>query len=46
MAALKWTVENRLPGGDHEIVVGRVHHVEISDDGAAHWRTGAGPMCR
>jgi len=41
LAALECTVENRLPGGDHEIVVGRVHHVEISDDGAPpllYWR--------
>jgi flavin reductase (DIM6/NTAB) family NADH-FMN oxidoreductase RutF len=41
LAAVECTVKNRLPGGDHEIVVGRVHHVEISDNGAAplvYWR--------
>ena len=41
LAALECTVENRLPGGDHEIVIGRVQDVETNDDGAApllYWR--------
>jgi flavin reductase (DIM6/NTAB) family NADH-FMN oxidoreductase RutF len=36
-----YLVENRLPGGDHEIVIGRVRHAEIGDNGAAalvYWR--------
>ena len=41
LAALECTIENRLPGGDHEIVVGRVRDVELSAGGAApllYWR--------
>jgi flavin reductase (DIM6/NTAB) family NADH-FMN oxidoreductase RutF len=41
LAALECTVENSLPGGDHEIIVGRVHDVETSGRNAApllYWR--------
>jgi len=30
LAVLECTLEHRLPGGDHEIVIGRVRHVETS----------------
>ncbi len=35
LAVIECTVEHRVPGGDHEIVIGRVRDVETSDGGAA-----------
>ncbi len=41
IAIIECTVEHSLPGGDHEIVIGRVRHVETNGDGASpllFWR--------
>lgn len=40
LAVLDCTVEQRLPGGDHEIVVGRVRAAEVSGAGAplVYWQ--------
>lgn len=34
IAVIECTLENRFPGGDHEIVIGRVRHVETTSKGA------------
>jgi flavin reductase (DIM6/NTAB) family NADH-FMN oxidoreductase RutF len=47
LAALECTVEDSLPGGDHEIVLGRVHAVETNGNGAApllYWRGAYGTL--
>ena len=41
IAVIECTTEHTLPGGDHEIVIGRVRHVETNGDGATpllFWR--------
>lgn len=41
IAVIECTVEHAFPGGDHEIVIGRVKHVETSGEGATpllFWR--------
>jgi flavin reductase (DIM6/NTAB) family NADH-FMN oxidoreductase RutF len=47
LAALECTVEERLAGGDHEIIVGRVQDVETNGKDAApllYWRGGYGSL--
>jgi flavin reductase (DIM6/NTAB) family NADH-FMN oxidoreductase RutF len=47
LAAIECTVEERLPGGDHEIILGRVREVETNGKNTApllFWRGGYGSM--
>jgi flavin reductase (DIM6/NTAB) family NADH-FMN oxidoreductase RutF len=47
LAAIECTVHERLPGGDHEIIVGRVREVETNGVNAApllFWRGGYGSL--
>ena len=49
LAVAECTMEYRLPGGDHEIVVGRVRDVEMAADGTApllYWRGGYAALDR
>ena len=43
LAAFECVVHDVFDGGDHEIVIGRVRHVQVEDDGQPplpHWRGG------
>jgi flavin reductase (DIM6/NTAB) family NADH-FMN oxidoreductase RutF len=47
LAFLECTVKERLPGGDHEIVIGRVRAVETRDDHSSpllYWRGNYGTL--
>jgi flavin reductase (DIM6/NTAB) family NADH-FMN oxidoreductase RutF len=47
LAAIECTVHERMPGGDHEIVVGRVREVETNGKNVApllFWRGGYGSL--
>lgn len=49
LATLECTVEHRLPGGDHEIIVGRVRHIQTGDTDAPpllFWRGRYGTLRR